>query len=1223
VIKRMAFLLLLLAFLPLPLFAQQTGASVTGHILDPSSASIGGAHLKLTSTTTGAVFTTESDSDGIYQFPFVVIGMYTLSVEKDGFKEYVQQGVGLIAGQKAVIDISLALGAVTQSVTVTANAPLLQPESGDRTWDVSQIRLDTEVFRGQNTIESTWLAPGVTMTGSARKLRPFDTSGSQQENFNGGQSGQGSNLQTGPISGNMVMVDGISSNGGGNGVEFNAINDSVQEVAVQATMFDAQFGWSTGGVVNTITKSGSNRFHGDAYDYVQNTLLNAEDWGSINSHSGRQPWHINMFGGSFSGPIIKNKIFGFYAYQRVWQIQPDPFTVAVPTAAEKQGNFNGLCTSVSTSTGACAAQVQLYDPSTTSTLPASSAGSCGISSSAACRSQSGPLVSGNIIQQINPIAAKILTYFPSPTPSTGIFGTCPAGVTAPTGGCGTYQGNLVNTSAQRKFVDFFPENTGRLDWNLSEKTHAFFRYSENSLAETRSYKYSTIAAFNLADTGTNSPFSRSNQDFALQVTHSFGASTVMEVRTGIDRFTTTSNSNISAGFDVTSLGFSSTYAAEAAKFFPITSISQDNGTGASPLGYQAEPIWSTEVMLAHTRGKHNIRVGFQKYDLGNNYQYPAGDAQGSFTFNGYFTDQNPLGAVSATAGGYALADFELGYMDAGSLGIAANPKIMMHNYSFYFQDDYHLSRKFTLNYGLRWDYSGSTHDRYNALFSGFCTTCQSPLNIPGLPLQGGPTFAGTAGAPSGPFAKKFDNLGPRVGFAYDAGHNTVVRGGYGVIYAQQQAWNNSTPGFSQDTTLVPFIQNGIPNPGISFANPFPNGILTPVGAKWGLAQNVGRSITFPDPNMDIPRTMQYSLEVQRSFGHNWIATVAYVGSRTSRLNVNQQLNYVPLADWPYTPGFQYNTSAPGGGGPATYTYLNTQVANPFLNLPSTSPYASLATGTFLATSTVAQQQLLVPYPQFAVNGVTEDFVPIGRSHYNSLQVEVNKRLSYGLEFTGNYTYSRLLQSLGFLNNQDPEPSQTISYYDIPQQAKILVVYHLPFGPGEHFLNSGNPVINRFVGGWSLEGGTRLEMGLPIPMPSGVMPILAASQKTVSRSLSHWFNTCYTNLAGANVNCSIDSTPAWKQLQQDQLYEWSPNLRQIREPGTHRVDASIAKNTQIKENYTLRFRADFIDAFNSSEWFTDNPDTTFSDANFGIEGPPQNSTPSNDPRVIMLSLKLIF
>jgi hypothetical protein len=1217
VIKRIIPILLLLAFLPLPLCAQQVGASITGHVLDPSAAAVSGATIKLTSTTTGAVYTAGSDSAGIYQLPFVLIGPYTLTVEKEGFKKYVQEGIALVTNQKAVIDITLQLGSVTQSVSVVANAPLLQPESGDRNWTVGQVRMDPEVFRGQNTIEVTFFAPGVSVVSGDKKLRFFDTGGSQAVNFNGGQSGQGGNLQTSQTSGNMVMVDGISSNTGGSGVSFNPVADSVQEVSVQATMFDAQYGWSTGGVVNTITKSGSNRWHGDGYEYNQNTIFNAEDWGSINSHVGRLPWHINMFGGALGGPIIKNKIFGYFSDLHIWQIQPDPFSVAVPTAAERQGNFNGLCTSVSTSTGACAAQVQLYDPSTTSTL-ASGAGSCTASSSTACRSKSGSLVSGNQILSINPIAANVLSYVSLPN-VTGVTGTCPAGVTSGQTGinqgqCGTFQGNLGNAANQRKFVDFAPANSGRLDCNLSDRTRAFFRYSENSMREVRSMKYSTISTYDPADTG-GTLFSRSNQDFALVVSHTFGPTTVLEVRTGMDHFSN-ENGNYDAGFDPASLGFSSTFGAQATKFFPTFTITNNNGAGNPVSGNEFKPGFTTEAVLAHTRGQHNIRVGFQKLDWGENYEYPATDGAGKFGFTGYFTDQNPLGTVGAS--GYALADFELGYMYSGSLGRSFQPALMEHLYSVFFQDDYHLSRKFTLNYGLRWDYAGSPHDRFNGLLGPFCTSCQSPLQISGMNLMGGPTFVGVGGAPSGTFNKKFDNFGPRFGFAYDAGHHTVVRGGYGMIYAQQLDYisNSGAPGFSYDTTVVPFIQNGIPNPNISLANPFPTGIISPKGAAWGLATNIGQSISFPDPDMDIPRTMQYSLEVQHSFGSNWLATIAYVGSRAARLPVNHQLNAVPLAALPYTPSGQVNTTG------YTYGALNTQVANPFLNLPSTSPYASLATGTFLTTSTVAQQQLLVPFPQFAVNGVTEYYVPIGKSHYNSLQVEMNKRLSYGLEFSANYTYSRVLQALGFLNPQDPVPAQTVATYDMPQQVKLLVVYHLPFGKGDHFLNGSNPVVSRMVSGWSMEGGARLQMGSPIPMPSGVMPT-GAVQKTANPTLSHWFNTCYTNLSAVNVNCSTDSTPAWKQMQQGQLYEWSPYLREIREPGTHRVDASIAKNTTIKEGITLRFRADFINAFNSSEWMGENPDTTFSDANFGIEGPPVNATPSDDPRVVMFSLKLIF
>jgi len=193
VIKRIAPILLLMAFLPLQLHAQQVGASVTGHVLDPSGAAIGGATIKLTSTTTGAVYPTESTADGIYQLPFVLVGSYTLSVEKEGFKKYTQAGITLIGAQKAVIDITLQLGAVNQTVNVTANVNMLQVAYGDRTATISNVRLDPEVLRGQNSIVTTWLAPGVTVTSGAQKIRPWDNAGTQAEAFNGGQDGNSGN----------------------------------------------------------------------------------------------------------------------------------------------------------------------------------------------------------------------------------------------------------------------------------------------------------------------------------------------------------------------------------------------------------------------------------------------------------------------------------------------------------------------------------------------------------------------------------------------------------------------------------------------------------------------------------------------------------------------------------------------------------------------------------------------------------------------------------------------------------------------------------------------------------------------------------------------------------------------------------------------------------------------------------------------------------------------
>jgi hypothetical protein len=1205
----------------------------------------------LTSTTKGTVYTAGTSDAGIYQFPFVLIGSYTLTAEKQGFKKYDQAGIDLLAGQKAVIDVTMVLGAVTQTVNVTANATVLNLESGDRNAVISNVRLDPEVFRGQNSIITTWFTPGVTITAGAQKLRPWDNGGTQGEVINGGQAGGGGNLQQGQGSGNQVMVDGVSINRGGNGTGFNPMASSVDQVAVQGTMYDSQFGWSTGGHINILTKGGSNVWHGHAYDYLQNTLLNAEDWGSIYSHAGRQPWHINMFGGEVGGPLRKDKIFVFYSYQMIWQIQRDPYTATVPTAAERQGNFQGVCSNAS---GNCN-QVQLFDPSTTVTTSSlidptscyytAPAGEGGVPAAITagnnpCRSQSGPNFSApNIINPavINPIAKNILNFIPMPV-LPGITVPCAGVVSGQTGNvaglCGTFSQNKVNDASSRKFVDYFPEHSGRIDWNFNDRTHAFFRFSKNDLAETRSYIYDTISVHNPAETSGNNPLFRGNQAYVLQVTHTFNPTTVMELRTGMDRYPNGGGNISIAATDPTSLGFGSTWRAEAGHMFPyinITGMGNQSGglmAGGTLPSYTASDVWNHEAVVAHTHGQHNLRLGYQRFDLADLSENP-GNPNGYFNFTGYFTDRNPTGSIGNT--GLALADFLLGYQQTGYIQTLAYPSYWMHEHSLFLQDDWHVSRKFTLNVGLRWDYAGPVHDKkYNRLISDFCATCQNPIGfIPGLGnLLGGVTYAGVSGSPTGLQNRKYENFGPRVGFAYDMGHNMVMRGGWGIIYAQQILEPGGAPGFSVTTSMIPVpgpagVYGGSwTSPSLSFANSLPGGLVPPWGAKYGLAANIGQAISFPDRNMDIPRTQQYSLEVQKSFGKDWMVSLAYIGSRASRLNINQQLNYLPLADLPYTPNFQANTSAPGGGGSATVSYEGTQVTNPFFgNIPA--QYAPVIPGTFLTTATVARSQLLLPYPQFASGGVTELWRPLGKSHYNSLQFEVNKRLGFGLEFTSSFTWSRTLQALGFLNPQDAFPRQTMAPYDTPRQVKVNFAYFAPFGPGKQFLNQANPVVSRLVSGWSMSATPMLMDGFPAPTPAGVMPT-GASQHTANPTLSHWFNTCYLDNASTPVahNCNIDSTPAWKQTLNGQgLYEWDPYMSGIRYVGHHRLDASIAKDTQIKERFKLTFRADFINAFNSSE-FNQNLNTAFSQGTFGYVGEPY-SGPSTDQRVIELSLQLKF
>lgn len=1168
--RRIAALMLWIMLLPIAVMGQQNGATVTGHVYDPSGAPVAGARITAKQVETGATFSGSSDPTGLYQLPFINPGQYVFTVEKQGFRQVVQTGVTLQVAQKAVMDFKLNLGAVAQTVNVHANAPILQSESGDRNWTISQQRISAVPLAGLNTIESTWFSPGVAVTAADQKIRPFDTSGSANESINGGQDNN-----NGQSSGNLVMVDGISVNYNSGAVAYNTISDTVQEVNVQTTMYDAQYGWSSGGVINTITKSGTNAWHGDAYDYVQNDIFNANTWSSNAANEPREPWHINMFGGSVGGPVLRNKLFVFYAFQDIRQVQPDPFVTTVPTAAERAGDFSH----VDYQSGAgVATPITIYDPLSTA---------CSPNGNTCTRT---PFTNDMIPStEFNPIAVNVLKLIPLPNaPGNSITGA----------------GNFVNGPNQRKFVDVLPEDVGRLDYNFSDRSHAFFRYGLNCLAETRSYIYSTLQSYNIADTGTNSPFSRCNQDYTFQLTHAFGPTSVLEFRTGMNRFTSTSGSTISNGFDVSTLGFSPTFVAEAIKYFPKFTWTNYNGAGSNPESFQASPTFTTELVLAKTHGSHNLRMGLQMFWIGENLENP-GNAAGTFGFTGAFTGATPL--TSTSASGNAVADFLLGYPFTGSIIVNSSQALAERLWSLFAQDDFHVSPKFTLNVGVRWDYLSPLFDKHNALNYGFCTLCASPLQIPSMNLQGGLEFAGAAGNPRGVTAPYYNNFAPRIGFAYQIRPNTLLRGGYAMMYASTFNNPGPAPGYSQTTGMITSVQEGIPNPAAPLTNPFPSGILLPVGSSAGLATALGESISFADPDANIPRIQQYSLEVQHQFGANWRASVGYVGSRSSRLSVSRQLNYLPLA--------VVNQANTQGSG-----FLTASVANPFLAVPASFPYLGALKGTYLTTPTVQEQQLLVPYPQFPRNGITELFMPLGLARYNGLQAELAKRLpSAGLDFSVSYTWSKNMDYLTFLNPTDPTPSWYIDPYDIPQQLKVSAVWYLPFGSGQRFASSANPVLNQLIGGWSVSGQGRAQAGMPLAFPAGVAP--TGAQETVANpSLNGWFNTCTLLLSGATQNCLKGQTPAWVIRGPYQLQTWSPYLNSIRKPGIDNLDLSVAKRMQFKERYSLTLRADFINSTNTTEFFS-GPDTNATDTTFGkIAG---FETQSNDPRVIMMSLRFQF
>jgi hypothetical protein len=1130
--------------------AQEFRATLAGRITDPAGSGVAGASVGIKNAGTAEIATTTSNDDGNYQVSFLTPGDYVITIEKAGFKKSVREGVHLDVAQRGVVDVQLVLGDVTQSVTVSAGAEILETESADRGLTIESARVLETPLQGRNIFAQAWSAPGVVENAAAQRLRPFDIAGSSSITINGGRP-----------STNEVLVDGVTSLFQASSVSYVPTAEATGEFRVQNTNFDAQYGWTLGGVINIVTKNGTNEFHGSLFEFLQNTHLNANTFNSNRTGVGRSSSHINTFGGDVAGPIRKNKLFFTYTFEDIRQVIPDPFITSVPSALQKQGNFSQTYYARDASGNP---QVQtIYDPFSTT-----------IGANGALVRTAFP---GNIIpaSRLNPVAVKVFSY----VPSGNIVGDPLTGLN-----------NLTNNGSTRKFTDFFPENTGRVDYEITDKTRMFVRYSRNALSEARGFHYSTTSALNAADTGNNNPFTRENHNATIQLTHVFNSSLVMNIRLGLERFKSESGSEQGAAVGPAGLGFSSSFIAQAANWFPRFGWSSYEGAGAQPT--YVSPVAQTnslQMSVDKMVGRQDIKFGGD-FRLLRSYSPNPGFNAGSFSFDQTFTGANPLSIQPSS--GNALASFLMGTPQSGFIQVNSEPARQEKLSSVYVQDDIRVTERLKLNLGLRWDYLGPLTDRFNELGRGFAFGTPNPVQVPGLTVNGGVLFSGAGGLPRGIFDPKWSNLGPRAGAAYQLDHRTVLRGGYALVYGQTFSDPGNAPGFSQTTNMVTSIQTGVPSSTLD--NPFPGGILQPAGASLGLLTALGQGISFADPAGGAPPYVhQFSLEIQRELPGKFLISAAYVGSRSRRIPVSQQINALPLS------ALQLGSSA-----------LTANVTNPF---------AGLIPGTSLNGATVQKQQLLAPYPEFLINGITEMFEPIGSSSYNAAQVLISKRLFHGLNFSVAYTYSKQIDQVSYANPQDTRLEKVVAAWDVPQNLQINLLYQLPFGTGKLIGSGLSKGVRAVISGWEISSLTRLQQGMPMNFPANAAPT-GLNPALSDPNYTQWFNTCTLLANGTTRGCVGNQQPAWTIRQPFTLQTWSSRLASVRLPGIHNSDISVIKHSRITERLDLVFRADFINAFNSPQFFS-GPVTDVNNGNFGrISGAMDQS---NLPRFIQLSLKLQF
>ena len=1127
------------------LWSQEFRASLSGRVTDPSGAAVSAVNILVRANATGDVFQAVSDDDGRYQIPFLNPGEYTVTAEKSGFQKVVQQGLQLQVAERSTLDIRLTVGEVNQVLTVAANAGVLEAESADRGLTIETKRIEATPLQGRNIIAIAWTTPGVAVTGSVTRLRPFDTGGSSGMSINGSRPSM-----------NEVLIDGVSNLSKASSVAYVPPVEATDEFRVQTTNYDAQYGWTTGGIVNILTRSGSNLWHGDLFEFLQNTHLNANTFENNRNGVRRSSSHINTFGGYLGGAVKKNKLFFLASYENLRQVIPDPFVTSVPTEAQRRGDFSQ--TYYAASNGVNQLQV-IYDPATT-------------------RLVNGTYVRdpfpGNIIpaDRINPIAAKVLSLIPlGNTPGNPITGL----------------NNLATAGNSRKFTDFFPSYTGRVDYNLNESTRMFVRYSRNALSEQRSFRYSTTSDINIAETGNNSPFTRENHSATIQLTKTMNPATVLDVRVGLARFRSQSGSAL--GLDgISGLGFAPQFLSQASTYFPRFNWANYEGAGATPS--YVDPTAQTnsfQSSLFKMVSRHALKMGGE-FRLQRAYSQNAGMSAGYFNFTQQFTGSSAT-AVNASSGN-AIASFLLGLPQDGYLDVNSQPARQQRLFSLFLQDDVRATQKLKLNLGLRWDYLGPLTDRFDALTTGFDTTSPFPLQVPGLSLKGGLRFAGVNGNDRGAFQRDGNNFGPRAGFAYQLNDKTLVRGGYGLMYAQVFDDPGGAPGFSQRTQMVTSVETGVPFN--TLTNPFPNGVLTPVGNSQGLATFVGQSFSFSNPNRELPYTHQFSLEMQRELPFRLLMTASYVGSRIRNLSVSKPFNEISLESLSRGTAF-----------------LSASVPNPM--------YGYVPAGTAISNPTTTNQQLLRPYPQFL--GITELNRSEGRSRYDGFQFLLSRRYAKGITASASYTYSRTLEWVSYRNAQDVDLEKSVASWDVPQSLQLNGVWELPFGTGRAFLAQSPRVARGLISGWEVSGIARLQSGMPLSLgtntvPTGVSPVYA------NQNLDRWFNTCTLLANGATANCLAGETPAWTVRPANTLQTWSNRITSARTPSIRNLDLALMKRTPLTERVTLTIRGELMNATNTPQFFN-GPSTDVNNGNFGrISGA---LSQSNLPRFGQLSMKLQF
>jgi hypothetical protein len=1129
--------------------AQEARGTLQGRVFDASGAAVPGATIEIANVNTGVTTPATSNEEGNYRVPFLNPGTYRVTVSLDGFSKFVSQNIQLHVAEVLAVDATLQAGRITDEVTVSAAATAVDSSGSGLGQVVDARRISELPIREGTAVELVILSPGVQNTTDLRSRKAAFNNGLSQWSSDGAGEKR-----------NDFTIDGVA-NVAADRVAYSPPSAAVEEFKIQTASYDAAVGNAMGASVNLVTKSGTNTLRGQVYEWFRGANLDANNYFDGKAGRPKRDYKDNRFGVAVGGPIARSRTFYFANVEANPFQVPTSVTLSVPTEKMRNGDFSELL--------ALGSQYQIYDPATTRPHP----------------TQAGRFIRdpfpGNIIPggRISPVAKNILGFYPLPNQA------------------GTADGANNYTNPTAVAFETYYTATTRVDHNLSDKHRLYGRFSWDFWEEEKDDRFDNLA--------TGIFLNRKNRVFALDDAYTVKSNLLLNVRGGFTRQLFPERRR-SQGFDLASLGFSSSLASlipdQSLATFP--NVTFDGYQATSPWesgdGFFTTDVYNVTGNVIWLVGNHNMKFGteYRRY-VENSSRFPTAVSP-TISFGNTWT-RGPIDNSAGAPRGQDFASFLLGLPTGGSMSRAAEYTEQSGVIGLYAHDDWRVRNNLTLNLGLRWEYESPLTEVEDRMISGFDVETPSPLNdaaranyarnpIPEVPLsafqvRGGLLYPDTGGS-KGAWNGINSNFMPRAGFSWQPEPKTAVRGGYGLFYdvLGPNRINATQTGYSRVTSLTSSLDNGQTFVA-SLANPFPNGLLEPVGSSLGLMTNVGIDSQFPYVGeVRTPRTHRWSIGAQHELPWMFLVEGTYLGGLSQNIPVTKQINSVPA---------QYFSTSPVRDD-ATNNFLTAQVPNPFV---------SLLPGSTINGSNVARSQLLRPFPQFTNVSALETR---GTSDYTSFQGRVERRMANGFTVQAAYTWSKTMTETNYLNAFDTELERVIGAFDRTHVFVTSGIVELPFGKTRHWGRDWNGITEVLLGGWQVSFLYKAQSGGPLGFGNFIFAPGATVDDIVlsgNRDENKWFNVdAFNRVTAQQLVNNVRTQPS--------------RFSEVRGPGYALLDLGFLKNVNLGSRLRAQFRAEVYNALNRAN--LGGPNTTVTSTALGT------ITAQNGlPRQLQLAARLSF